>query len=351
MGLVDIFLAFSLAISFVVVMQLGALFNALIVYLGLGAVVMVARTVWLFAKKRTHFGAYRRLGDPKALAAVLSSAAAVAFAITACVVVRRAVPTAQFTEETYDSILLQVTLFAAVFGACALVPAKRPFTGFAMMHAGLVALLFIELGRYDASRETPKITIGPPFTEPFVILHGGPSKIFNHHYRARGQEHAVDLLVGPSFREGPTAARKEDTTSWGATIVSPLGGLVVAAEGSRPDVDLGDTDPDQPLGNHVIIQAADDRFVTLAHLQRSSLRVEVGDRVTAGQRLGACGNSGNTSEPHLHLQVQTKADPLAPESRSLPFAFAEMEEGPHILPRRNLRLTPTSTTARQAASE
>jgi murein DD-endopeptidase MepM/ murein hydrolase activator NlpD len=38
-------------------------------------------------------------------------------------------------------------------------------------------------------------------------------------------------------------------------------------------------------------------------MKHDSATVQVGDRVKKGQRIGRLGNSGNTSEPHLHFQM------------------------------------------------
>lgn len=73
-------------------------------------------------------------------------------------------------------------------------------------------------------------------------------------------------------------------------------------------------------GNHVIVELAGHRgYVLLAHLRAGSLRVAVGDEVGVGQELADCGNSGNSTQPHLHLQVMDAADPYA--ARGLPMAF------------------------------
>ncbi|MEV4722659.1 M23 family metallopeptidase [Micromonospora humida] len=73
-------------------------------------------------------------------------------------------------------------------------------------------------------------------------------------------------------------------------------------------------------GNHVIVELAGRRgYVLLAHLRAGSVRVAVGDPVDVGQELAACGNSGNSTQPHLHLQVMDAADPYA--ARGLPMAF------------------------------
>lgn len=63
-------------------------------------------------------------------------------------------------------------------------------------------------------------------------------------------------------------------------------------------------DPKNPPGNHVIIDLGNKEFALLAHLQQDSVSVSEGDEVRPGQPVGLCGNSGNTSEPHLHFHVQ-----------------------------------------------
>ncbi|HYO97165.1 MAG TPA: M23 family metallopeptidase, partial [Polyangiaceae bacterium] len=55
-------------------------------------------------------------------------------------------------------------------------------------------------------------------------------------------------------------------------------------------------------GNHVELRCGA-YHVVLAHLQRGSVAGEVGARVNVGARLGVVGNSGNTSEPHLHIHA------------------------------------------------
>jgi murein DD-endopeptidase MepM/ murein hydrolase activator NlpD len=63
-------------------------------------------------------------------------------------------------------------------------------------------------------------------------------------------------------------------------------------------------------------------FALLAHLRRGSVRVRTGQRVRAGTLLGLCGNSGNTSEPHLHFHVQDRAK-LFGAARGLPATFVD----------------------------
>ena len=76
-------------------------------------------------------------------------------------------------------------------------------------------------------------------------------------------------------------------------------------------------------GNVIVIQRDDDLFVLLAHLRRGSVRVKSGDLVRKGDPLARVGNSGNSTMPHLHLQVQTHVNLWDPNNRSVPFAFGQ----------------------------
>jgi murein DD-endopeptidase MepM/ murein hydrolase activator NlpD len=53
-----------------------------------------------------------------------------------------------------------------------------------------------------------------------------------------------------------------------------------------------------------MIQHAGGEVSIFAHLKLDSVRVKVGDKVARGQVIGLCGNSGNSSEAHLHFQIQ-----------------------------------------------
>jgi hypothetical protein len=75
-------------------------------------------------------------------------------------------------------------------------------------------------------------------------------------------------------------------------------------------------------GNHVILELEDRRgYVVLAHLRAGSIRVGRGEPVAAGRELAACGNSGNSTQPHLHIQIMDSADPFT--ARGLPMSFRE----------------------------
>jgi murein DD-endopeptidase MepM/ murein hydrolase activator NlpD len=76
---------------------------------------------------------------------------------------------------------------------------------------------------------------------------------------------------------------------------------------------------DTVSGNRVTLDLGGGRFATYAHLQPGTIRVHKGDRVRRGQVLGLVGNSGNTTEPHLHFQVSDSPSILAGDG--LPYAI------------------------------
>ncbi|NLF75825.1 MAG: M23 family metallopeptidase, partial [Chloroflexi bacterium] len=96
-----------------------------------------------------------------------------------------------------------------------------------------------------------------------------------------------------------------------------------------------ETDGEHPAGNHVVIEVAEDAYLYIAHLQRGSLLVAEGDRVAAGQEIGRVGNSGNTTEPHIHIHLQDMPDMFAYNSAGaitsftdaigLPLPFSDIE--------------------------
>jgi murein DD-endopeptidase MepM/ murein hydrolase activator NlpD len=78
-------------------------------------------------------------------------------------------------------------------------------------------------------------------------------------------------------------------------------------------------------GNFVIIQLNEtDTFVALVHLRKNSLRVRAGDRVATGYHLAECGNSGNSTQPHVHVQAMTSRDLSV--ARGIPILFRRYRE-------------------------
>jgi len=148
-----------------------------------------------------------------------------------------------------------------------------------------------------------------PFREEWTVLWGGPTAKQNQHVPVRNQRRALDLAIqdeqGRSHRGDGT--RNTDYFCYGNEILSPGTGTVVTVIDGVPDNAPGSMNPYAAVGNCVIIEHAPREFSVLAHLQPQSIRVKAGDRLQPGQLLGRCGNSGNSSEPHLHFHLQHTA--------------------------------------------
>jgi murein DD-endopeptidase MepM/ murein hydrolase activator NlpD len=144
-----------------------------------------------------------------------------------------------------------------------------------------------------------------PFEGEWYVAWGGRRPHQNRHVRARDQRFAYDFVVleDGATHEGDGAANG-DYHCFGRPVLAPGPGRVVTAVDSVPDNEPGRTNRGAPPGNHVVVDHGHGEFSLLAHFRRGSIEVQEGDRVEAGQRLGACGNSGNSSEPHVHYHLQ-----------------------------------------------
>ncbi|MGW4028257.1 peptidoglycan DD-metalloendopeptidase family protein [Streptomyces sp. NPDC004838] len=66
-----------------------------------------------------------------------------------------------------------------------------------------------------------------------------------------------------------------------------------------------------PYGNHLLLQHGGGLSSLYAHL--SSMGVRTGQTVTRGMRIGAVGNTGNTTGPHLHFEARRGGRSINPE--------------------------------------
>ena len=162
-----------------------------------------------------------------------------------------------------------------------------------------------------------------PCKGTWFVMQGGDTINVNHHMRVPSQWFGVDLLKaggvnGRHLTRGSGRTVK-DFYSWGQPVLSPVAGTVETVRDGEPDHDLGKTDKKKPFGNFVCIRVSDSEFVYLAHFQKGSLKVKAGDKVKAGQLLSKCGNSGNTTSPHIHMHVQSSAKLYAGRGKNITF--------------------------------
>lgn len=170
----------------------------------------------------------------------------------------------------------------------------------------------------------PRTALVLPFARPttgsWYVAWGGPDIEQNYHAKAKDQRFALDLLVvkdGKTFAGTGTSAR--DYFAFGQPVLATGPGLVAEWRDGIEDNAPGKMNPTHALGNFVILDHDNGEFSIFAHLEKGSVAVKAGQRVERGQPLGRCGNSGNTSEPHIHYHLQTSATPF--EGEGLPPIF------------------------------
>ncbi len=163
-----------------------------------------------------------------------------------------------------------------------------------------------------------------PFKGEWFVVWGGRTLEENHHAASKSQRFAYDLLmVRPDSTTHTGDGKKlSDYYCYGQEILAPAGGTIVWSCDSLPDQTPGQMDPAHPVGNGVVIDHGNGEFSLIAHLQPRSQRFRVGDRVETGAVLGLCGNSGNTTEPHLHYHLQDGPDITTAEG--LPARFVRL---------------------------
>ena len=151
--------------------------------------------------------------------------------------------------------------------------------------------------------------LAPPFNGRWSVFWGGDTAELNQHHHDRAQRFAFDLLgVGPNGKTHQAAgSRNEDYFAFGRDVLAPADGVVTDVIDGVRDNRPGSMSPLSALGNAVFIRHGKNEVSVLAHFKQGSIKVKVGDAVKKGQVLGLCGNSGNSSEPHIHYQVQNTA--------------------------------------------
>jgi urea transporter len=161
------------------------------------------------------------------------------------------------------------------------------------------------LGRQRLARargvDDAGIALRPPFlarmevSQPMdgAITHRGPWR------------HALDFVrteEGRSFRGD--GERLTDFHAFDLPVVSPAWGTVLSCRSDLPDNTPGEVNLADNWGNHVLLQLPAGPSVLLAHLRQGSVSVAPGQWLAPGAPVGRCGNSGRSTQPHLHLHVQ-----------------------------------------------
>ncbi len=145
-----------------------------------------------------------------------------------------------------------------------------------------------------------------PFKEEWTVTWGGDTKELNYHVESKAQKNAFDFVItdakGKSFRtDGKT---NEDYYAFGKEIIAPCDGEIVEAVDGVKENKPGEMNPIYVPGNSIMFKTSNNEFILFAHFKNHTIAVKEGQKVKKGQLLGLCGNTGNSSEPHLHFHIE-----------------------------------------------
>lgn len=221
--------------------------------------------------------------------------------------------------------------------------------------AAVVAVLLLTTtalqARAGAPRGEPRepVEVDPPVTGRWTALNSPADKVPSHGTHGYGQTYAIDVVAEPEVADGdppgrppfrfmwPVVRRNRDFPAFGAPLLAVADATVVrASDGQRDHLSRTSLPAlaylmfiegnvrsvlgvHRVLGNHVVLDLGGGAYAVYAHVRRGSLKVKAGDRVRAGQEIGCVGNSGNTTEPHLHFHLMDGPDPDA--ARGVPFTW------------------------------
>jgi len=184
----------------------------------------------------------------------------------------------------------------------------------------------------DVHSVTLKVVVRFPLNERALVGWGGDRLETNYHVIKPNERWAYDILIPPAEVK---SSKLEDYGIYGTDVLAPASGTVVSINNDEKDVVPGSDDFQSMAGNHIYLRLDESgTFLILAHLKKKSIKVREGQHVNEGEVLAQVGNSGSSSEPHLHIHHQ-RQDPSKVSiflSEGLPLYF-RTEKGT-IMPER-----------------
>lgn len=162
-----------------------------------------------------------------------------------------------------------------------------------------------------------------PFRGTLMVSNGGRTPETNNHNRPP-ELGPQNQLYAYDFRLVSTGQEKtlEEYKVYGTEVIAPGDGVVIQVIDGAIDCLPGERDRSVGVGNAVIIDHQNGEWSVLCHFKHNSIKVKVGDTVKQGDGIGLCGNTGNTSEPHIHFHLQDA--PRMHTAKALPAQFTQI---------------------------
>ncbi|WP_433038168.1 M23 family metallopeptidase [Actinomycetospora sp. CA-053990] len=203
---------------------------------------------------------------------------------------------------------------------------------------GTAVLIAQLVGTVTAPRDP--VVVGLPQAGRWEAISAGRSALVNNHWTLAVQRDAIDFVevVDGRTHDGD-GSRLEDFLIFGQPVLAVSDARVTEASDGLPDLPIGGYTRRDMAGNHVILDIGGGHYVLYGHLEQGSVRVRAGEQVRRGQVIGQVGDSGNSGEPHLHLQVQNRPsfDVEDRSIRTFPILFldatvADVRRGDSVAP-------------------
>ena len=158
--------------------------------------------------------------------------------------------------------------------------------------------------------ERTTTSLNLPFKGEWTVVWGGDTKELNYHVEDTAQKNAFDFVItdakGKSFKS--TGKTNADYYAFGQPIFAPCDAEVIDVIDGVIDNKPGEMNKLDITGNTVVLRTSKNEYLFFAHFKQHSIKVKKGMQVSAGTLLGLCGNSGHSSEPHLHFHIQNTND-------------------------------------------
>ncbi|MFK4069632.1 M23 family metallopeptidase [Streptomyces sp. NPDC029674] len=199
--------------------------------------------------------------------------------------------------------------------------------------------------RQSEAEPASPVEVAPPVAGRWSALNSPADKVPSHGTHYLAQTYAIDITAEPEDGTArpapvwfwPVARRGRAYPAFGEPLYAVADATVVHAEDGQRDhlsrssllgvlyfwlvEGVGRTlgGARRVIGNHIVLDLGEGTYALYAHVQQGSLAVRAGDKVALGQRIGGCGNSGNSTEPHVHFQLMDGPDPET--ARGVPFSW------------------------------
>lgn len=181
----------------------------------------------------------------------------------------------------------------------------------------------------DIKNYKPEMRYGLPFEGRWIIANGGITKEDSHSWNICNQRYAYDFYIQENGKTFCNSGKNvTDYFCYGKPVLAAESGTVVEIKDVFDDTPIPEKieaicSASDLRGNYVIIRHSKHEYSMIAHIKKGSFCVKAGDKVCRGQQIACCGNSGNTSEPHIHFQIQQGKRFLL--SASLPILFDKIK--------------------------